>query len=112
MNPVLVPVDVVAGEKQTPQFDFKVYIGEIVAGKTEAPQSLLRIYPNPFGDGFFAENPGNVERFSIYNLSGYLVKVLEEVTGHVDMTGFESGIYVIEVLFSNGDRQHTKLVKQ
>ncbi len=112
VNPILVPVVVEIGEKQSGTYDFKVFIHEIPVDKNDMTFLPLKIYPNPFDHGFFLENAESVERLKIYNMSGVLLRSVGEATGFINMDGFDAGVYLIEVQFRNGDRQHSKLIKK
>jgi hypothetical protein len=112
VNPILVPVDVVIGQKQSAVYDFKIYIGEFINGIAKRQNYTVKIYPNPFRGGFYMDNYGDVKRCNIYSISGNLKKSIQDVNGYINMDDIESGVYFLEILLKNGDRQHEKVIKE
>jgi len=111
LNPIIMPVDVVIGEKHTAPYDFRIYIHEIIAGNIDPSLSGVEIYPNPFMEGFHIKNFENIRRLNVYNSSGFLVKSVGSKTGYVDMSGFEPGLFLLEIHPVNGECRYAKLIK-
>jgi len=111
VNPIIMPVDVVIGEKKTAPYGFRIYIHEFIAGKKDQFLSPVEIYPNPFNEGFHIKNFENIRRLKVYSRSATLVKSMGPKTGFVDMSGFEPGLYLVEIHLVNGERRYAKLIK-
>ena len=112
-NPILMPVDVEIGTKQSGTYEFKIYIHEI-PGSSNNPLAMpgLNVYPNPFEHGFHIENTEQVKKLNVFSLSGILIISMEDVDGFVNMSAYQSGVYLIEIQFNNGERQYLKLIKK
>ncbi|MCP4312432.1 MAG: T9SS type A sorting domain-containing protein, partial [Bacteroidetes bacterium] len=111
VNPIIMPVDVVIGGKQTAPYDFRIYIHEFIAGREDLSQSRVEIYPNPFNEGFHIKNFENIKRLKVYSRSGTLVKSTGPKRGFVDMSGLEPGLFLLEIHLVNGERHYAKLMK-
>jgi hypothetical protein len=67
----------------------------------------VQVYPNPVGDVLHVKADSPLETVVIYNLLGQRVlsSFPKGVTESIDVSGFESGLYLVRVAF--GDRVET-----
>ena len=59
----------------------------------------FNIYPNPANDVLFIENGNNIEKVTIYNMTGVMI-YSEECTSNkvqVDVADLESGVYIVKI---------------
>ena len=73
--------------------------------------SPFSIYPNPANEQITISTPftnGEVYQVRISDLKGSEIfrRAISEATTTIYLDGFESGIYLVEVLDANGDLQH------
>ena len=69
---------------------------ELVSGVEEISAPQIKIYPNPASEGF--QILGEVENFSIYDLSGKLLKNVQSYHGEfISVAHLSAGTYIIRV---------------
>ncbi|MBL4658601.1 MAG: T9SS type A sorting domain-containing protein, partial [Flavobacteriales bacterium] len=87
--------------------------------KVENPKSvssLLNVYPNPSSGKFMLETNLKsilISTYEVVDMLGRAVgtnSTLKSNTTVVDLSGNQQGIYYLEVLFSNGNKEVSKLV--
>lgn len=82
-------------------------------GIGESPENdKLVLYPNP-AENYFAFNQPVIQ-LQIRSITGKLIQNIPQVTGAqqaIDITNFQSGIYLVETHTANGEKQQFKLVK-
>jgi len=75
--------------------------------------SSFVVYPNPSLGSFFIENNCDAERIEIYNMLGK--RVYEKIKGieqRTELSGFESGVYFVQIKTKNNIVLTKKLVIQ
>lgn len=112
MNPIIMPVDVLVGEKQTNLYDFEIYVGEILVGKENVKTSAIKIYPNPVTEGFFIDGAEYVEQVKIFNITGRLLKTFNNVSGYVNINDLTAGTYLTEIILRDGSIVRSRLIKK
>lgn len=74
----------------------------------------ISIYPNPTSGMVYLD--GATREIRIFNMEGKLVREEKQfnVTGekHVDLSGFENGLYLLQVIDQQGNSYYSKIVKQ
>lgn len=68
------------------------------------------LHPNPVVDLLSIETNDKIERIEIFSLTGKSVLVSDKQI--VDMSSFETGIYLIQILLENGNSFKTKILKK
>ena len=71
------------------------------------------VYPNPANDVVYV-NTENIVSLAIYDVNGRLVETeqtLQNSTIVTDVSNFENGIYLFEIVTQNGEVLRTKIVK-
>jgi hypothetical protein len=73
--------------------------------------SNIKLYPNPCTNRIQLND--NCDQVMVYNLSGQLVKKVENYTRGkaIDISDCKSGIYLVEVVKAN-QKVHNKIIKQ
>ena len=96
--------DIGRGTSELPNYQWQVTrIGDIETGINA--QSILnsgvRIYPNPAKSKIYFEG-ANVQYVRVYTLSGQLVKAFAVRANKANVSGLESGIYLLQLEDANG----------
>jgi hypothetical protein len=73
-----------------------------------------KIYPNPMNGELNITNLNNVKRVEMYNLTGQMVKSVENVNEHITLNTNDllSGMYFIRITGNNGSVSTSKVVKK
>lgn len=83
-------------------------------GTSKFEQELWTIFPNPSSD-FVTIQGKNIRSLSIYSIDGKLVQN-EEINNRensiISIESLQSGVYVIELMGSNGEKIRKKLIKE
>ena len=61
----------------------------------------IRIYPNP-SNNYVNVVGENIQTIAIYNSLGQIITVLNYTSGQVDVSNFNSGVYIFNITTSNG----------
>ncbi len=78
-------------------------------------QVRCRVFPNPVNDILYIESDKEITGYSIFNMTGILVKEQPELCDfsiHSDLANLKPGIYITRIVFSNGEVATTKVVKK
>jgi len=111
-----VPTDDMNGEPRGAVIDIGAYEFGTAIGidQTSIKQNNVLLYPNPSAGSFTIEvKDGNITRADIYDLTGRIVKRLEDLGNMsripVSMSGESKGIYILELEDTEG-RQSTQRI--
>lgn len=90
--------------------------GENDLSISEAQKNVFTIYPNPSTDIFYLQfnEPESIQLVNVYDLSGNLVYSNQEISNGIlslDVSLFESSMYLVEVITSTGT-YYKKALKQ
>ena len=87
---------------------FSFRYGDMLTSLNELQEDMLKIYPNPTSGLFtvsLATENANIESIRLYNISGQLVKQLNNVNSNnssFNVNELSQGVYIIQVLTDNG----------
>lgn len=87
-------------------------IGIGLSVEEDAEVETFRMYPNPANNRVYVQAESEIQTISIYNTLGALVQVLN-VNGEaveLDLAGYNTGIYLINVKQANGNNATQRLV--
>lgn len=77
-------------------------------GLNSPEQEKVKVYPNPTSGKLIMEDTdGCVKR--LFDTNGRLI--LETRDNQMDLSGFDCGIYLLQITNRNGETQHTKIIK-
>jgi hypothetical protein len=65
--------------------------------------NAVQLYPNPVVDYLYLKSDVAIEKVTIYNLTGKVVKQIEQPGLSIDLSDFASGIYMLRVSSSQGE---------
>lgn len=69
-------------------------------------------YPNPFADTLYLEKAENVKKVTVADLSGVLVKVIENPSAALSLGGIKSGMYILTLTMKDGSVKSMKTIKK
>lgn len=94
------------------QFEVDVTL-DVITGIDEASKTAVMIYPNPTKDLLNINADAQIQSVDIYNLTGQLIKHqdVNAITHQVDMSTFQTGVYLVKVKMENGIVTHRISVK-
>lgn len=69
-------------------------------------------YPNPFADTLYIEKAENVKKAVIADLSGVVVKTIENPSSSVFLGGIKSGMYILTLTMKDGSVKSMKTIKK
>lgn len=84
-------------------------------GGSEVAAPAATVYPNPAGSDATVSVPAAISALGVYALSGAGVSVPCEIEGReasLDVSGLQSGVYIVAVVCSDGSTHSMKLVKK
>ena len=89
------------------------YISTVDVRNSEVQESFS-IYPNPANDRISVSSDQTLKSAKVFSITGALIKNVDLNTGvmDIDISGMNSGIYLLEVEFAAGGVYSTKLIKK
>jgi hypothetical protein len=91
-------------------------IGSVLSvEKDPADQIRCRIFPNPVSNILYIESDKEISSIIFYNITGITVKEKNDLCDSsfsTDVTGLNPGIYIVRIVFSNGEIAITRIVKR
>lgn len=86
---------------------------EIPMGLQENLQSSVKVYPNPASSYIRIESSTqNIERVTIYNTLGQVVKTQNINGADIDVSGLSRGTYLLKIETTQGKTSTHKIIKQ
>lgn len=82
-----------------------------LATNENAVKSTLKVFPNPAVDVVNVSSKEEIKSVSIMDLSGKRVKAVQ-TKGEVNVSSLTKGTYILQVLYTNGSVENTKLIKK
>ncbi|SHK56269.1 T9SS type A sorting domain-containing protein [Epilithonimonas mollis] len=98
--------------------DYNVIIDDIVMSQSnvlavsDMDKKSNSVYPNPFMNMVFLNNPENVNNVLITDLSGRMIKTTSNVSKELKLNDLKAGIYLITINYKDGKTETTKIVKK
>ncbi|PKP19616.1 MAG: hypothetical protein CVU04_05585 [Bacteroidetes bacterium HGW-Bacteroidetes-20] len=77
--------------------------------------SLIKIFPNPTNGIVSIKNDSDpIKLIQVYSINGFLIyeKSVHEYYQTLDLSLYQSGVYVCKVTTSNGDSKQVKIIKK
>ena len=90
---------------------FKLNGNLALATNDNAVKSALKVYPNPAVDVVNVSANKEIKAVSIMDLSGKRVKAVQ-TKGEVNVSSLPKGTYILQVSYTNGAVENTKLIKK
>jgi hypothetical protein len=84
----------------------------ITSTNNDRPYSL-KIYPNPFTDIIYLESMQQIDRVTISDITGRVIRVNSGTELQTITTGdFKTGLYFVSVVLANGERKVLRMIKR
>ncbi|MEL6986394.1 MAG: T9SS type A sorting domain-containing protein [Bacteroidota bacterium] len=94
--------------------DYHFAAMDMTSSREEVIISPYKVYPNPAVDLVKITPAQNINRVELFALNGQQIKTYDRIfsTGNIDMTGLESGMYVLKVYNREDQVSFMKIMKQ
>lgn len=91
----------------------KAYFASEATLKTDSfNKNTIEVYPNPVQDMLKITNDnGDLSSVEVYSVTGKLLLAVESNIKEIDMTNFETGMYLIKITTIAGTKQSFKITK-
>ncbi len=84
-----------------------------LATNESTPKAKERLaYPNPFQDILMIEKPENIKKLTVTDLSGIIVKTVENPESTLHLEGVKAGLYILTFTMKDGTLKSTKVIKK
>ncbi|WP_419868921.1 T9SS type A sorting domain-containing protein [Chryseobacterium sp. CT-SW4] len=80
--------------------------------ETAATAKEKLVYPNPFTDVIHIEKADRIQRISIIDLSGAVLKKIESPSSSVYLGDLKAGVYILAASLKDGSVKNTKIIKR
>lgn len=74
----------------------------VLAANESKVSDRVKIYPNPVEKSFNISTSDTIEQVTIINNTGEIVKTIRENTKNIDISGFISGVYFLQIKTNKG----------
>ncbi|MDQ0593784.1 hypothetical protein QFZ37_002153 [Chryseobacterium ginsenosidimutans] len=93
---------------------FTINISKNALGTSEvkADKNSIKLYPNPFNDVLNISDAANVKSVSVSDVSGRLVKVIDNPGSALYLGELKQGMYLITLIMKDGSKQTIKTIKK
>jgi len=84
----------------------------LATGEVSAKEKERIAYPNPFVDTLYIEKSENVKKAVVTDLSGIVVKTVENPSSSLYLGELKSGMYILSLTMKDGSVKSTKTIKR
>lgn len=92
--------------------DFSLTQTGLSTAETAVKKNEIKVYPNPFKDVLYIAETKDVKSVSIADMSGRVVKTIENPGKELNLNELNSGVYMVIVTFKDGSKSTTKAIKK
>jgi len=100
---------VIAEDGTEQEYKLRVMVGDIVA--ISEITNEMALYPNPVSDYLYIKSDVVIEKVTIYDLTGKMVKQVEQPGNSIDLSNFAPGFYLLKANTSQGEMMQ-KFIKE
>ncbi len=101
----------ISGEYDVILDDFKISQSPFLATSEIGKKSAL-VYPNPFKDVIYLENPDEIDSVSISDFSGRKIKNFNNSFKELQLKDLVEGVYILTVNYKDAKSKTMKIVKK
>ena len=95
------------------EFRVSAYDSSVLAtSETAVVKNNLKVYPNPFSDILNISDVKNVKSVSVIDLSGRVVKTIDNPSSALQLGDLKQGMYLISLKMKDGSVQTLKTIKK
>ncbi|WP_312764565.1 T9SS type A sorting domain-containing protein [Epilithonimonas sp.] len=91
--------------------DFKISQDAVLA-TVDFSRKESKIYPNPFKDVIYLDNPELIRSVSISDVSGRRLKTMKITSREIKLSELDKGNYILTIDYKDGGRNSSKVIKQ
>jgi trimeric autotransporter adhesin len=92
--------------------DFSLTQSVLATAETSVKKNEIRVYPNPFTDVLYIADIKEVKSVSVADVSGRVVKTIENPGNELHLGELNSGVYLVTVTYKDGSRSTAKAIKK
>ncbi|UZT97624.1 T9SS type A sorting domain-containing protein [Chryseobacterium fluminis] len=95
------------------QFQISAYdASNLATSEVSAAKNAIKVYPNPFEDVLNISDISKVKSASVTDMAGKLVKTIANPSAILQLSGLNSGMYLITLELRDGSKQTVKVIKK
>lgn len=113
-NTYYVNVGQYSGFSDEPEGAFTINISKGTLGTSDvkSEKKSIKAYPNPFTDVINISDAVNVKSISVSDLSGRLIRVIDNPASSVHLGELRQGMYLLTLIMKDGSKQTIKTIKK
>ncbi|AZB35948.1 T9SS type A sorting domain-containing protein [Chryseobacterium bernardetii] len=93
-------------------FTITINKGTLATSEVSKAKNEIRVYPNPFADILNIAKADQVKSVSVMDISGRLVKTIENPSSTLHLNELKQGLYVVILNMKDGSKQTVKAIKK
>jgi len=93
-------------------FTINISTGSLGTLEALTNKNNVTVYPNPFSDILNISEIENIQSIVITDISGRLVKTVENPSKAILLNDLKSGVYILSLLKKDNTRQSVKIIKK
>lgn len=108
-GPKVVRVETVVGQRKSVARFAYIVIDGVPSHLESMNEEMFDVYPNPATN--YIEIAGkNIQQAYIYNTQGQLIDKVNNYTKRIDVSNYNSGVYLVKAIFENGKTKTKKVI--
>ncbi|SIQ49151.1 Por secretion system C-terminal sorting domain-containing protein [Chryseobacterium sp. RU37D] len=93
-------------------FTIDITKGVLAASEVKSNKNAIKLYPNPFSEVLNISDAANVKSVSVSDVSGRLIKAIDNPGSELHLGELKQGIYMITLHMKDGSKQTIKTIKK
>ncbi|WP_346984643.1 T9SS type A sorting domain-containing protein [Chryseobacterium sp. POE27] len=93
-------------------FTIDITKGTLGTSDVKSEKKNIKVYPNPFTDVVNISDAANVKSVSVSDVSGRLLKVIDNPGSSVNLGELKQGMYFLTLTMKDGSKQTVKTIKK
>ncbi|MDH6254088.1 photosystem II stability/assembly factor-like uncharacterized protein [Chryseobacterium sp. H1D6B] len=92
----------------------KVYrysLAYLAAGEVKVNNTFGKVYPNPAADHVNVSSDKKISEIKLIDISGKILNTVKNTT-QINIAGYQSGMYFVEIIYTDNTKQVTKVIKK
>lgn len=96
------------------KLDYHLEVKDATSSREEIEVSPFRAFPNPASNYLNIAPAQNIQQVELFSVNGQQLATFDNIrsTGNIDLSGFQSGMYVIKIYNRNNKVSFMKIMKQ
>lgn len=93
-------------------FTINITNGALATSEVKGNKNGIKAYPNPFTEVLMLSDVTHVKSISISDISGRLIKMIDQPTSTLQLGELKSGLYMITLQMKDGSKKTIKAIKK